>query len=59
MARPRLEWVGGLLAKGLLDFEIQIENKDFEATIEINQASRPARLEAVMFSPSRSRGFSL
>lgn len=30
------EWVGGLLAKGLLDFEIQIENKDFEATIEIN-----------------------
>ena len=30
------EWVGGLLARGLLDFEIQIENKDFEATVEIS-----------------------
>ena len=30
------EWVGGLLARGMLDFEIQIENKDFEATIEIS-----------------------
>ena len=30
------EWVGGLLARGMLDFEIQIENKDFEATVEVS-----------------------
>jgi len=48
------EWVGGLLARGMLNHEVTIENKDFEATIEIS--THDLKLDKTGFISLRVQG---